>query len=133
LGLDNYFVFAGLVPPERIPAMISAMDIVVHTSLREGLARVLPQALLAGKPVISYDIDGAGEVVLNGKTGFLLPPRSITELVNAVIRLAEAPSLRHEMGNTGRQLFARQFDHHYMTQQIRQIYSDCSAGKFKNQ
>jgi glycosyltransferase involved in cell wall biosynthesis len=102
--------------------MISAMDIVVHTSLREGLARVLPQALLAGKPVISYDIDGAREVVLNGKTGFLLPPQSVTELMDAVVRLSENPTLRNEMGQTGRQLFSQQFDHHYMTQQIRQIY-----------
>jgi glycosyltransferase involved in cell wall biosynthesis len=122
LGLGDYFIFAGLVLPERIPAMISAMDIVIHTSLREGLARVLPQALLAGKPVISYDIDGAKEVVLNGKTGYLLPPQSVTELADAVIRLAENPILRNEMGNTGRQLFSQQFDHHYMTQQIRQIY-----------
>ncbi|MDR0338151.1 MAG: glycosyltransferase family 4 protein [Planctomycetaceae bacterium] len=122
LGLEDYFIFAGLVPPEQIPAMISAMDIVVHTSLREGLARVLPQALLAGKPVISYDIDGAKEVVLDGKTGFLLPPQSVAELTDAVIRLAENPTLRHEMGQTGRQLFSQQFDHHYMTQQIRQIY-----------
>ncbi len=59
-GLGKHFRFAGLVPPERIPAYLAAMDIVVHTSLREGLARVLPQALIAGKPVISYDIDGAG-------------------------------------------------------------------------
>ncbi|MDR1269262.1 MAG: glycosyltransferase, partial [Planctomycetaceae bacterium] len=122
LGLADYFIFAGLVPPEQIPAMISAMDIVVHTSLREGLARVLPQALLAGKPVISYDIDGAKEVVLDGKTGFLLPPQSVTELTDAVVRLAENPILRNEMGQTGRQLFSQQFDHHYMTQQIRQLY-----------
>ncbi|MDR2440437.1 MAG: glycosyltransferase family 4 protein [Planctomycetaceae bacterium] len=122
LGLEDYFIFAGLIPPEQIPAMISAMDIVVHTSLREGLARVLPQALLSGKPVISYDIDGAKEVVLNGKTGFLIPPQSVTELADAVIRLAENPILRKEMGDTGRQLFAQQFDHHYMTRQIRQIY-----------
>jgi glycosyltransferase involved in cell wall biosynthesis len=122
LGLENYFVFSGLVPPDRIPAIISAMDIVVHTSLREGLARVLPQALLAGKPVISYDIDGAREVVLHGKTGFLLPSQSVTELTKAIVQLAENPTLRNEMGQTGRQLFAQQFDHHYMTQQIRQLY-----------
>ena len=68
-GLSRYFQFTGLVPPERIPALIGAMDIVVHASLREGLARVLPQALIAGKPVVSYDIDGAREVVITDETG----------------------------------------------------------------
>ena len=46
----------------------------IHPSLREGLARVLPQSLLVGRPVISYDVDGAREVVLP-ETGILLAAR----------------------------------------------------------
>ena len=64
LGILDNFVFAGLIPRERIPQMLAAMDVLVHTSLREGLARVLPQALAMGKPCVSFDIDGAPEVVL---------------------------------------------------------------------
>src|SRR5690606_37601996 len=56
LGLDEHFVFTGLVPPSEIPALIGAMDALVHTSFREGLARALPQALIAGRPVVSYDV-----------------------------------------------------------------------------
>ena len=66
-GLAEHFQFTGLVPPERIPELIAATDMVVHASLREGLARVLPQALIAGKPVVSYNIDGAREVVIPGR------------------------------------------------------------------
>lgn len=121
-GLADRFVFAGLVSPSRIPEMISGMDIVVHTSLREGLARVLPQALLSGKPAISYDVDGAREVVLDGETGYLIPPKEITGLADAIVRLAKKPDLRHRMGQTGRELFVRQFDHHFMTEQIRELY-----------
>ena len=57
------------------PSYIGAMDMLVHASLREGLARALPQALIAGKPVVSYDIDGAREVAITGETGFLVPPQ----------------------------------------------------------
>ena len=46
------------------------MDALVHTSYREGLARALPQSLIAGRPVVSYDVDGAREVAINGETGF---------------------------------------------------------------
>ncbi len=123
IGLSKYFVFTGLVPPESIPAMLSAMDVIVHTSLREGLARVLPQALLSGKPVVSYDIDGAREVVLNGETGFLLPPKSVDKLADAVITLFANPELRTQMGKTGREKFARQFDYRFMTDRIREIYT----------
>ncbi len=122
LRLEKYFVLVGLVPPERIPAMISATDMIVHTSLREGLARVLPQGLLSGKPVISYDIDGAREVVLDGVTGFLLPPKSIDALADAILRLADDGDLRNKMGKAGQQNFAQQFNHHFMTQKIRDLY-----------
>ena len=121
-GLSERFVFTGLVPPEKIPELIAAMDIVVHASLREGLARVLPQGLIAGKPVVSYDIDGAREVVIPGETGFLLPPRSVTELADAIIQLAGDPALRERLGQTGRQKFTDQFRHETMTKHLREIY-----------
>jgi glycosyltransferase involved in cell wall biosynthesis len=121
-GLSEHFVFTGLVPPERVPELIAAMDIVVHASLREGLARVLPQALIAGKPVISYDIDGAREVVLPGQTGFLLPPRSVAEMADAILKLAADPHLRERFGQTGRVKFTEQFRHETMTHRLREIY-----------
>lgn len=123
-GLSEYFYFTGLVQPEEIPAVFSAMDIVVHTSLREGLARVLPQGLLSGKPVVSYDIDGAREVVIDNETGFLLPPKEIKGLAEALIRLVQDPDLRHRLGTEGRRRFQEQFDHHFMTRRIRNLYLD---------
>jgi glycosyltransferase involved in cell wall biosynthesis len=128
-GLAEYFHFAGLVPPGRIPAMLSAMDVVVHTSLREGLARVLPQALIAGKPVVSYDVDGAREVVLPEVTGILLPPQSIEPLAEAIIRLAGDPELRVRLGAEGRRRFAEQFRHELMTAQLRSLYERLLSGK----
>jgi glycosyltransferase involved in cell wall biosynthesis len=121
-GLEDRFKFHGLVPPRRIPALISAMDIVVHASLREGLARVLPQALIAGKAVVSYDVDGAAEVVLPGVTGFLAPPKSINELAEPLEKLAVDESLRANLGAEGRRRFTDQFRHERMSEQIRQLY-----------
>jgi len=122
LGLEKHFQFTGLVPPEKIPGLIAAMDIVVHTSLREGLARVLPQALIVGRPVVSYDIDGAREVALPNETGYLLPPKSIEPLACAVIELARDPALRTRYGATGRHRFANQFRHEHMTAETRKLY-----------
>jgi glycosyltransferase involved in cell wall biosynthesis len=121
-GLSDRVVFTGLVPPDRIPDLVGAMDIVVHASLREGLARVLPQALIAGKPVISYDIDGAREVVIPGETGYLLPPRSVAEVADAILQLAGDPALRERLGQTGRCKFTDRFRHETMTKRLREIY-----------
>jgi glycosyltransferase involved in cell wall biosynthesis len=121
-GLTEYFRFLGLVPPERMPELLAAMDIVVHTSLREGLARVLPQALIVGRPVISYDIDGAREVVLDGTTGRLLPPRAVEQLSQAVIELAGDKQLRSQMGADGRRRFTDEFRDDRMVDRIRELY-----------
>jgi len=121
-GLEGHFQLTGLVPPERIPELIAAMDVVVHASLREGLARVLPQALTAAKPVVSYDVDGAREVVIPRQTGYLLPPKSVAEMADALIQLAADPALRDRFGAEGRRRFTDTFRHERMTAQLRSLY-----------
>ncbi len=128
-GLSDWFHFTGLVPPERIPALVGAMDVLVHASLREGLARALPQALIAGKPVVSYDIDGAREVVLPGETGYLLPPQSIEPMTDALCELAANADLRRRLGGQGRGRFADLFRHETMTRQLRDLYQRLLEGK----
>lgn len=122
LGLKENFIFVGLVPPDAVSEFVHAMDIVVHTSVWEGLARVLPQALICGKPVVSYDIDGAPEVCVNGETGFLVPSQSIAELADALGRLAASAELRQQFGDTGRERFSDVFRHEFMTERIREVY-----------
>jgi glycosyltransferase involved in cell wall biosynthesis len=121
-GLEQHFHFTGLVDPVRIPALIGSMDILVHASLREGLARALPQALIAGKPVVSYEIDGAREVVLPGRTGFLLPPKSVEPMTEAIVQLATNSALRARLGEEGRRRFTDQFRHEHMTRELRRLY-----------
>lgn len=121
LGVAHAVLFVGLVSPGRIPELLQATDAVVHPSLREGLARVLPQALIVGRPVISYDVDGAREVV-RPETGILLPPRSIGGLRDAVLRLAADPDLRRRLGAEGRARFAEPFRHEAMTDALRSLY-----------
>ncbi len=122
-GLSENFVFSGLVPPARIPELVHAMDIVVHASQWEGLARVLPQGLIAGKPVVTYDVGGAREVVIPGETGFLLPRDSVAELAAALNELVRDPVLRKRLGQTGRDRFTEQFRHEVMTSRIREVYA----------
>ena len=122
-GLAEQLKFFGLAPPQQIPGLLAAMDVVVHTSLREGLARVLPQALIVGRPVVSYDIDGAREVVLPNETGMLLPPQSVAELSTALVTLVNDAALRSRLGAAGRRRFAEPFRHQEMTRRLREIYT----------
>jgi glycosyltransferase involved in cell wall biosynthesis len=121
LGIRDSFILTGLVPPDRIPELLGAVDAVIHPSLREGLARVLPQALLVGRPVISYDVDGAREVV-RPETGILLEPRDLAGLRRAILDLAAEPAVRAAMGREGRCRFADRFRHETMTRRLRSLY-----------
>jgi glycosyltransferase involved in cell wall biosynthesis len=122
MGILDHFVFAGLVDRERIPQFIAAMDVVVHTSLREGLARVLPQALAMGKPCVSFDLDGAPEVIIPGKTGYLVKPCDTKGLSDAIACLLSNPDLRARMGAEGRQLVDPAFRAETMVRQISDVY-----------
>ena len=102
--------------------MISAMDVVVHTSLREGLARVLPQSLAMGKPCVSFDIDGAREVVINDYTGYLVEAFDSVGLANAVARLLEDEELRETMGKNGRKHVDPNFRTEKMVADISEVY-----------
>ncbi len=118
----DHIVWAGLRPYREIPELIAAMDLVVHTSLREGLARVLPQALLSGVPVVSYDVDGAREVVVNGRTGWLVEPESIGGLAQAVNEaLGDLPAARAK-AEVGRQLCRQHFPAEVMVGTIADEY-----------
>jgi len=122
-GLKSRFRLSGLVSPQRVAELLQASDILVHCSLREGLARVLPQAMLCGKPVISFDIDGAREVV-NDKTGFLLTPKDIAALIETQGQLIESRSLREKIGKAGLDYCCKEFDHHIMVDKIEKIYNN---------
>ena len=102
LGLADRIKFTGLLPPSQIPLAIQSSDILVHCSLREGLARTLPQAMLCGKPVVSFDVDGAREVV-NENTGRLIEPKNVEKLTKACAELIEDADLRKRLGESARE------------------------------
>ena len=120
-GLEHRFKFTGLLPPEKIPLAIHSSDILVHCSLREGLARVLPQAMLCGKPVVSFDIDGAKEIVNEG-TGFLIEPENINQLTDTCAALIQDAELRRQLGQNGRQFVKEKFAPDTMVDTIEKVY-----------
>lgn len=125
-GLAKHFVFAGLVPPGTVPRMVGIMDLLVHLSLREGLARALPQALAASRPIVAYDCDGAREVCLEGQTGFLLQPGNRQQLIDRVLVLARDPSLRQRFGQRGCQYVSERFSVHRMVDELYRLYRNLS-------
>ena len=122
LGLERQFIFTGLVPPADVPALIGVMDVLVHLSRREGLARALPQALAASKPVIAYDCDGAREVCRDGETGFLLPVGDTQQLKSRLEQTCFNATLCARLGTRGRELVQAQFPVQRMVDELHRLY-----------
>ncbi len=120
-GLTEKIKFTGLLPPGQIPLAIQSSDILVHCSLREGLARTLPQAMLCAKPAISFDVDGAKEVV-NEETGRLIEPKNVEQLTNTCAELIKDKDLREKLGRTGRESVKEKFKPETMVDIIEAVY-----------
>ncbi len=121
-GIRDRVHLVGLILPHEIPRVIAGMDILVHASEWEGLARTLVQALLMERPAISFDIDGAPEVVFPGETGELVPLGDDKGMARAILKLAGDEGLRRQYGRRGREICLRRFDHQTMVDRIVDVY-----------
>jgi glycosyltransferase involved in cell wall biosynthesis len=105
-----------------VPKYIKISDCVVHTSLREGLARVIPQSYLCEKPVISFDVDGAKEIVINDKTGYLVPEKDLNSLKNAIKDCITNYEKALKMAKKGHEICLKIFSHTKMGYDIIKLY-----------
>lgn len=121
-------VLTGLVPPEAVPPLIRAMDVLAHPSYREGLPRTVPQALLCGVCPVATDVDGAGEVCRDMETGRLVPPADPTRLREAVRWCAENPVARRALAVRGRAECAERFSARRMVADLEKVYAGVPVG-----
>ncbi len=129
MGLRDNFILTGLVNPSRIPELANAMDILVHPSRREGLARAIVQGQLARCPVIAYDIDGNREGLIDGQTGFIVPPFDRGMLLDRLQQLLDDPAKRAAMGDAGRKFALGRFDAKVMVDALENVYRDALAAQ----
>ena len=115
-------ILTGLVPPEAVPGWMSAMDVLVHPSLREGLPRTVVQALLAGACPVAYDVDGTREVCIDGETGRLVAAGDVAGLREAVGGLALNGVERARLAARGRALVVSAFSIAAMCDGLERVY-----------
>lgn len=129
MGLSERVITTGLVPSDRVAGFMRAMDVLVHPSYREGLPRTVPQALLSGTPVVATDVDGTSEVCLDPArvgdaraTGLLVPLGDRAKLREAIQWMAEHPTERARMAETGRAMCAERFSTERMIAHLERVY-----------
>jgi glycosyltransferase involved in cell wall biosynthesis len=123
MGLESRVVHTRLVPPDEIPRLMLAMDVLAHPSYREGLPRAVPQALLSEVAAIAYDVDGAREACADGEVGRLVSPGDLAALREAVQWMMDHPPERLAMGRRGRELCRHRFDAQVMVEELESVYA----------
>ena len=103
-------------------AIIPCLDVLVLTSLWEGLPRVFPQAMAAGRPVVAYRVDSAPEAVTEGVTGHLVAPGDYAGAAARIAELLLDPARARRMGAAGRERVG-EFDADLMVRQQEELYS----------
>jgi len=98
-GLEDRLLLVGW--RRDIPAVMDALDVLVLTSLHEGLPRVVPEAMASSRPVVATAVDGTPEAVTDGETGFLVPPRDAELAAGRVVELLTDPPRARSMGEEG--------------------------------
>jgi len=101
--------------------LVQGADILLHTAVQDAHPRAVIEAMAIGLPVVAFDVDGASESVKDGKTGYLIPPGDVPQIIDAVLRLVSDPSLRATMGRMGRRRVETQFSAAAMAEKVAEV------------
>ena len=107
---------------DDIPELLRIMDVFVLPSLEEGMPQSLLQALAAERAIVASSVGGIPEVIINGQTGLLVPPRNPIALAQQIERLLREPEQRKAMGQAGRQVIVRHYSVESMLTKTEQLY-----------
>jgi glycosyltransferase involved in cell wall biosynthesis len=120
LGLGERVVFTGA--RQDVPSVLAEAAVSALPSLSEGLSNVLLESMAAGAPVVATTVGGNPEVIEDGVTGLLVPPRDVAALARGICLLLENRMLAARLGEAGRQRVAQHFSLARMVGESERLY-----------
>lgn len=108
LGIGEHIIFTGFV--DDVAPLLSAIDLLVHPSFAEGLSNSVMEAMAMAKPIVATDVGGMSELIVQGKTGLMVPPGDTERLVEATLELLEDKNRMQAMGTAGRKRVETNFN-----------------------
>ena len=120
LGIAERVIFTGY--RGDVERMFAMADVVVLTSLWEGLPRVLVQAAAVGRPAVSFACDGAREIIDDDTNGWVVPMRDVEAVGDRMQRLVDHPEERRRMGEAARAKVNASWTVESMVEQIDTLY-----------
>lgn len=122
LGVETKVFFLGL--RQDIPRILAMLDVFVLPSLSEGLSMAILEAMSVGKPVVATQVGGNPELVLNGETGFLVPPRDSQALASSVVALLTNRQQAAQFAERAKRRAEGQFSLRTMVSSYQSLYDE---------
>ena len=121
-GFSTRIIFYGGVGWETAMRQMALMDLVVVPSRFEGFGLTAAEAMAMGKPIITSDVFGLNEVVINGQYGLIFPADSPKSLVDSILKLCKDPELRAKFGVSGLFNVCEKFDTSTYNKKVISLY-----------
>ena len=122
LGIGQHFTLLGW--QTDMPEVYRNLDVVVLTSLWEGLPCVFSEAMAGDLPIVATNVDGAREAIVDGENGFLHEPHDVEGMSRSVLKLLQDPELRQTMGKRGKSR-VMEFDISTSVASLESAYREC--------
>ncbi|MEW5767278.1 MAG: glycosyltransferase [bacterium] len=114
-----------------VPDILSCLDVFVLPSLYEGLPNVVLEAMACRLPVVGTDVGGTNELVLDGQTGILVPPKDPERLAEAIVTLLRDKGLTRRMAEAGRKRVEEEFSLERMVNSVEEVYDRLTRKKLR--
>lgn len=127
LGVGDHVRFLGAVKNKHLPALYQASDVVVFPSViaddgdMEGFGLVLVEALGCECATVTTDLPAMQDIIINGKTGLVVPQKNIQELAEKINCLLDDQELRRSLGREGRRFVLKNYDWNIIAQQYSEL------------
>lgn len=122
VGVGRNVVFLGT--RQDVPACLAALDLFVFPSLNEGMGRALIEAMAVGLPVVATGVGGIPDVVVDGESGVLVPPKDAMALADAVRAMLRDPGRRRAYGEAAKRRVDDRFDVEAMVEKLERLYDE---------
>jgi L-malate glycosyltransferase len=127
LGMQKHVHMLG--HRQDVEIVLAAGDVFVLPSRSEGLSNTILESMAAGLPVVATRVGGADEMVIDGRTGILVRPECIDDLVTALRAVMSNPSMCYAMGQAGRERVEAEFDIAKMAREYESLYLELASSR----
>jgi len=120
-GMRKHFIFMGR--RTDVPELLACCELSVLASESEGFPNVVLEAMAAGLPVVATRVGGVPEIIEDGRSGILIPPKNYQALADAVLRVMQNPPLAVQLARAGQQRVKTHFSFDRLVEEVEQLYS----------